>query len=142
MRPASPCAVWSKLNCLKSSPLCSRRQTGNRLRPVTTSCEALGLRASQPPESGRAIIVMAKTGEKTTYPALPKYTQPTEIGIAYKPRGSWRRSHHSSQRMGKPFTRRRVAGDFDYKYERRYAECRTPTHYLQSCGLVEKKVSQ
>ena len=35
----------------------------------------------------------------------------TEYGIAYSPRGPRQRSRHSSQRMGKPFTGPRAAGN-------------------------------
>jgi len=47
MGPASPCAVWSKLNCLKSSLLCSRQadrkslDTGyHYVRSIRITCPA------------------------------------------------------------------------------------------------------
>src|SRR5215468_5690950 len=49
-----------------------------------------------------------------------------ECGIAYRPRGPWRRSRHSSPREGKPHTWRRAAGDVRLPAAR-YARCGTPT---------------
>ena len=52
--------------------------------------------------------------ERTTYRVLLQ-EDVTKHGIAYGPRGLWRRSAHSSQSVGKPRTWQRGAGSTDFE---------------------------
>jgi hypothetical protein len=114
------CAIWQRLNCLKSSfqglnsaathtmpdvgPSESRDGTRVPAKPTGVICRPTASSVRWPMTSE-----VIEGNERTAYVALERVSS-REQGIAYGTRVLWRRSHRSSPRTGKPSTWRRVAG--------------------------------
>ena len=77
----------------------------------TTRCRNMAVGNSLPEASIRQTMTneVIQGSKRGTYIALERPPS-SHHGIAYGTRVLWQRSHHSSQRMGKPSTRRRVTG--------------------------------
>jgi hypothetical protein len=142
-------AVWLKLNCLKPNPsMCNRPQPESRLKPGPI-CICIGYACMMTSHVGGAVneTVKGRTGNLTSSSKVlnrrksgsPKSREAHGDGVAVVVRGRESRLHNT---CGSVQVRRRATGDFRQQIERRYAKCKTPTQYLQSCKNVERQVNQ
>ena len=115
--PCKTRAIWSRMNCLNPS-----HQRWKRTFCVTACKDAVGrigqFRFRCPklprPSDGQRGRSRGRTGDLRRAITFNSCGH----GIAYGPRGSWRRSGRSSPRAGKPSTWRRTAGALMAKAER------------------------
>lgn len=109
LAPRETRAAWLRLNCLKSNPDRSYQAPSYAdYRSATASDEFIRRSTDDLSVGYRGM----NPGVGMSGQPNPRYSAtPTNFRIAYGARALWRRSHHISQRTGKPFTRRRVAGD-------------------------------
>ena len=112
MPDPTPCkarAIWSRLNCL--NPSLQRWNVTSRATACQGAVGRIGRsRFRRPklplPSDGQRGRSRGRTGDLRRARTFDLYGH----GIAYRPRGPWRRSGRSSPRTGKPSTWRRAAG--------------------------------
>ena len=112
MPDPTPCkvrAIWSRLNCL--NPSLQRWNVTSRATACKGAVGRIGRstfrRLKLPlPSDGQRGRSRGRTGDLRRARTFSSHGH----GIAYRPRGPWRRSGRSSSRTGKPSTWRRTAG--------------------------------
>jgi len=112
MPDPTPCkarAIWSRLNCL--NPSLQRWKRTSRATACQGADGRIGrFRFRRPklplPSDGQRGRSRGRTGDLSRARTFNSHGH----GIAYRPRGPWRRSGRSSPRTGKPSTWRRAAG--------------------------------
>ncbi len=112
MPDPTPCkarAIWSRLDCL--NPSLQRWNVTSRARACQGAVGRIGRSTFRRPKlplpgDGQRGRSRGRTGDLRRARTFNSH----EHGIAYRPRGPWRRSSRSSLRTGKPSTWRRAAG--------------------------------
>jgi hypothetical protein len=105
-------------------PICKEPGPERRMKP---DAALTGCKAHLHPSALQGSRIAYSYLKDMKWAPKPSYRQPgTECAIPYQARASRERSLHSSQRAGKPSTRRRETGTSDVEEERETVGCGKP----------------